>query len=120
MTGDCYLGKLPEVDGTAETLKTMQVNINWFKKALAQKDGQKGASSSGHGNSSRGGKNRGKNSFSNNNGSAADQQKMKRICWKYNQETGCSKQNCTYFHLCCKLLLNGVCGQAHPNTEYSN
>ena len=80
MTGDCYLGKLPEVDGTAKTLKTMQVNIDQFKKALAQKDGQKGASSSGHGNSSRGGKNRGKNSFSNNNGSAADQQKMKMIC----------------------------------------
>jgi len=61
MTGDCYLGKLPEVDGTAKTLKTMQVNINWFKKALAQKDGQKGSSSSsrGLGKSSRGGKKQG-------------------------------------------------------------
>ena len=61
MTGDCYSGKLPEADGTAKTLKTMQVNIDQFKKALAQKDGQKGSSSSsrGLGKSSRGGKKQG-------------------------------------------------------------
>ena len=82
MTVDCYLGKLPEADGTAKTLKTMQDKIDRFEKALAQKDGQKGASSSGmgRGNSSRGGRNRGKNSLSNNNMSTADQQKMKMIC----------------------------------------
>ena len=122
MTGDCYSGKLPEADGTAKTLKTMQDKIDRFEKALAQKDGQRGASSSGRGrgNSSRGGRNRGKNSLSNNNMSTADQQKMKMICWKYNQPTGCSRQNCTFFHLCRKLLPNGVCGQAHPSTECPN
>ena len=122
MTGDCYSGKLPEADGTAKTLKTMQDKIDRFEKALAQKDGQRGASSSGRGrgNSTRGGRNRGKNSLSNNNMSTADQQKMKMICWKYNQPTGCSRQNCTFFHLCRKLLPNGVCGQAHPSTECPN